>query len=90
MNLVLHLVHTKQINPHDLLFSWLSTAFVDNVYDDAIGAGDVDAGDDDAIGDIDCGDYDYVSIRIQLVKLVLVMTQNQWFVLVVIKSLNQL
>ena len=59
MNLVLHLVHTKQINPHDLLFSWVSTAFGDNVDDDVIGAGDVDAGDDDAIGDIDCGDYGY-------------------------------
>ena len=50
MNLVLHLVRIKQINPHDLLFSQVSTAFGDN-------------GDDDAIADIDCGDYGYGGVN---------------------------
>ena len=99
INLVLHLVHTKQINPHDLLFSWVSTAFADNADDDAVGAGDYhyctgdDAGDDDAISDITVGNCHYGGVNEEkdtLVKMVLVMTQNWSFVLVLIKSLNQL
>ena len=63
------------------------------------GAGDYhyctgdDAGDDDAISDITVGNCHYGGVNEEkdtLVKMVLVMTQNWSFVLVLIKSLNQL
>ena len=59
INLQLHFVHTKQIIPHDLIFSWDSAAFAD----------DADVDEDEREEDYEDGDEDEEVIPVKDTKL---------------------